>query len=377
MASYGYPSRGYSTYNDLTPWVKNGSKTSYATDHVCKPVIVDADGRKHPIVSYTPSNDPETRIIETQTIVMQEVHSPFVNGYKHSSPEHGYGNTGYGHVKDTPFANGYKHSFPEHGHGNTGYGHVEDKWYGSSNPDPGRDKWYKSSSPDHGRDKWNRSSSPDHGGDKWHRSSSPNHRGRPHKVEEFLTKVQTEASKPKRFGLLSPSVWRRSPDSTGHHGHGHGPGHGNTVYDDYSDKSSKDWNKPSGHNGDYDNYYDDNASRMEPTMTTSGGWTRPTRAGWSVPPHDTSLSSPTNDINTAVGYLQEAARPTSVTTAPHSRLSVPITTGPRRDDYGQTIDSREAAKRYGNLRSSSAPEERYTGTIDSRAAARKYGGTTV
>lgn len=363
MASYGYPSRAYPPYNDLTPWVNYGGKTSYAPDHVCKPVIVDADGRKHPVVSYTPSNSAETRVIETQTIVMQEVRSPFVDGYKHSSPEHGHGKTGYGHVKDTPFVNGYKHSSPEHGHGhghgNTGYGHVEDKWQRSSSPDDGQDKWYRSSSPDDGRDKWNRSSSPDH-------------HGLPHKVEEFLTKVQTEASSPKRLGLLSPSVWRRSPDSTGHHGQGHVPGHGNTGYGDYSDKSSKDGRKPTVHNGDGPTVH----SRTEPTVTNSGGWTRPTRAGWAVPP-DTSLSSPTNDINTAVRYLQEAAGPTSVTTAPHSRVSVPITTGPRRDDYGGTIDSREAARRYGNLRSSPAPEERYTGTINSRDAARKYGGTTV
>ena len=374
MASYGYPSKAYPAYNDLTPWVNYGDKIRYAPDHVCKPVVVDADGRKHPVVSYTPSNSAETRVIETQTIVMQEVRSPVVNGYGHSSPEHGHGNTGYGHVKDTPFVNGYKHSSPEHGHGNPGYGHVDDKWYRSSNPDPGRDKWYRSSSPDDGRDKWNRSSSPDDGRDKWQRSSSPDHHGRPHKVKEFLTKVQTEASLPKRFGLLSPSVWRRSPDSTGHHGHG--PGHGNTGYGDYSDKSSKDGHKPSVRNGDYDNYYHNNGSRTEPTVTNSGGWTRPTRAGWGVPP-DASLSSPTNDINTAVRYLQEGARPTSVTTAPQSRVTVPITTGPRRDDYGQTIDSREAARRYGNLGSSPVPEERYTGTIDSREAARKYRGTTV
>ncbi|KAJ4719584.1 Nodulation-signaling pathway protein isoform 2 [Melia azedarach] len=301
MSGFGYGYRGYPTYNALAPPPDTWSKTSYAPDHVCKPVIVDADGRKHPIV-YNPGYNTGTTVTKTETVVEQHVHSSFGPEYKHSS-----------HTKVEPLNH---------------HGHVEDNW---------------------------------------HKPSSPVH-DRPHKVDEFLTKVQTEVSQPKKFGPPSP-YWRQSPNSTGYHGHG------TTGYGDYS----KDWHKPSGNtirNGDHHGHYQNNGSQVEPTLITSGGWARPSRSGWAVPP-DASLSRPTNDIGAAVEFLKEVAKPSSVTTSPHTRFTVPITTGQKKDGYGETIDSREASKRYGNFPPSFQSEEPYTKTIDSREAARKYKGAAV
>ncbi|KAJ4719583.1 Nodulation-signaling pathway protein isoform 1 [Melia azedarach] len=344
MSGFGYGYRGYPTYNALAPPPDTWSKTSYAPDHVCKPVIVDADGRKHPIV-YNPGYNTGTTVTKTETVVEQHVHSSFGPEYKHSS-----------HTKVEPLNH---------------HGHVEDMWHKPSSPVPGHP--HKVHSPfvtEYKHSSHTKVEPLNHHGhveDNWHKPSSPVH-DRPHKVDEFLTKVQTEVSQPKKFGPPSP-YWRQSPNSTGYHGHG------TTGYGDYS----KDWHKPSGNtirNGDHHGHYQNNGSQVEPTLITSGGWARPSRSGWAVPP-DASLSRPTNDIGAAVEFLKEVAKPSSVTTSPHTRFTVPITTGQKKDGYGETIDSREASKRYGNFPPSFQSEEPYTKTIDSREAARKYKGAAV
>ncbi|KAK9292783.1 hypothetical protein L1049_020763 [Liquidambar formosana] len=130
----------------------------------------------------------------------------------------------------------------------------------------------------------------------------------------------------------------------------------------------------------------------EPAMVTSGTWARPNRSPWAAPAaiNDTPLSKPTNDIGAAVEYLKEAVtKPSSVTPAPafaQPRFTVTVprretaTVLPRRDAYTETIDSREAARRYSNFNGSSQPYttgDPYGTTISSRDAMKKYNGTIV
>ncbi|TXG65802.1 hypothetical protein EZV62_007077 [Acer yangbiense] len=412
MSGFGYMNRGSSTINSgLGPRTNDWSSntTTYDSDHVCRPVIIDAEGRKHPIVSYAPT---EAYITETETIV-QRVHAPVVTQYQYSSPAEG---TMYARpispIRDrpqyqthSPFSEYNKHSSPTNGT-HSPYGEYNKHSsptngthspYGEynkhSSPTNGTHspfaEYNKLSSPTNGNHspftEYNKHSSPtkvvvplkDHGygEDKWHsKPLSPVHE-RPQKVEEFITKVQIDASRPNRFPLSS-NVWRQSPNSDkGYHGNTTGYGR------DYSDLSSKESYKPSVHtirNEDYDDYnYRRNDTPKEPTMNTSGGWIRPNQSAWASPPNS-SLSKPTNDIGTAMEILKESARPTPVTTtAPYSRFTVPLSTGPKRDGYSNTIDSKEAQRRYANSNLSSSPVDNYTATIDSREAVKKYNGAMM
>ena len=74
-------------------------------------------------------------------------------------------------------------------------------------------------------------------------------------------------------------------------------------------------------------------------------------------------------------FYREVNLPTRIT------FTAPPPTVPQKKPYGDIIDSREATRRYGNSKNSSARpykrEETYTGVIDSREAVKRYGGTYV
>ena len=77
--------------------------------------------------------------------------------------------------------------------------------------------------------------------------------------------------------------------------------------------------------------------------------------------------------------LKETLKPLAIST-PLLRYTVPVSTVPKRDAYIETIDSREAARRYDDHNVSSRPqttEDNFTATIDSREAAKKYGGAII
>ncbi|XP_043708031.1 uncharacterized protein LOC122657399 [Telopea speciosissima] len=141
---------------------------------------------------------------------------------------------------------------------------------------------------------------------------------RPPIVDEFIGKVQTEASRPTRMGPLNGAYWRRTPNPPCHDG-----------TNGYCDRT------------------------QDPTVITTGGWTRPSRVGWATPPsYDSPLGKPTNDIGTAVEYIKEATKPSydkTFTTEP--RFTVPSPAVPRVNFSPPTpaIDSKEAARRYNGL----------------------------
>ncbi|XP_059652626.1 uncharacterized protein LOC132299819 [Cornus florida] len=296
MSRYG----SYTTYQGMDNRSDDWNRPSYVgddySDHLCRPVIVDAEGRKRPIISYTPTAT-QSYVTKVERIV-EHVRTPIVTTeYQYSTP-----------TRVEPLNE---------------YGVVNNKWG---------------------------------------RPSSPVH-DRPQKVEEFITKVQTEVSRPARTGIVG--TWRNPAGTNGY----------GDQYNSYNNNNNSDWNKPSGN-------YKHDESLADPFIVNKEGWGREsTPKGWtSTPGRDTPLSKPTNDIGTAVEYLKEASHSPSITSPPpQSRFGVPISTTPRKETYTETIDSREAARRYGNFNFSSRPRpaENYIGTIDSREAATKYKGARV
>ncbi|KAI5587489.1 hypothetical protein POPTR_005G047000v4 [Populus trichocarpa] len=252
MARYGHAYRGYST--NSTPssddfWSKKG----HASDHVCRPVIIDAEGRKMPIIFYGADKNADHYVTKTETIFQQHVHSPLESEYKQST-----------RLTDDPYG-------------------AEDKF----------------------------------------RRPMASVNSRPQNVEESITKVQTDASPPK-IAPWDASYWRQAPKSTGYEG-----------YDERNVFHNKDLLKPSSNaprNDSYDDYYRKQGSNKETTMITS-----------------------------------EVAKPSATTSPPRSRYRQPA--------YTETMDSKEAARRYGTR--PSTREDSYTSTIDSREAARKYNGSGV
>ncbi|KAJ6434312.1 hypothetical protein OIU84_017924 [Salix udensis] len=178
--------------------------------------------------------------------------------------------------------------------------------------------------------------------------------------------VQTEAGRPKGGATWDASSRRPTPKPTGYDGYTDG-------YDEHNGFNN-DLTNPRGdaHRNDsyYDDYYRKQGSNMEPTMNTGGGRARPSQSSLAASPN-ASLSGATNDIRAAVGLLREVAKP-RVSTSPRTLYTEPT--------YTNTIDSKEASRRYGNFNFSSRPQARddgYTSTIDSREALRKYSGRAV
>ncbi|XP_050274750.1 uncharacterized protein LOC126717271 [Quercus robur] len=412
MAGSGYAYRGYSTYSGVPPSSDEWSKTSYASDtdqYLCQPVIVDAEERKLAIMLATPNYIAQGYVTKVQAVVEHPV--PLVIGpkvgkdyrYKHRSPpmDEPVKDNGY---KVEPWKDyGYKNSFPTKAEPMKDSGYkgepVKDykyktepvKGYGYK-PEPMRDYGYTAEPPvkdsgykvDPTKDYENKAEpikdygyktepKRDYGykaepmkeygqvepmndykyaNDKWHRPSSPIH-DRPQKVEDY-----TENGRRRRF-------------------------QDGRQYNNYSLNAST--NIPKEPSSDRSVKPPENLPRngnaMEPTMINNGGWVRPNRATWSTPPpshHDATLSKSTPDLGTAVENSKEALKPLSVS-GPTPRFSVPpmSKTVPKKDAYTETIDSREAARRYNNLKYLPPAEDNYTKTIDSREAVRKYGGAII
>jgi hypothetical protein len=85
MSGYGYANRGSSTYNGVPPRANEWSEASYASDdHVCRPVIVDAEGRKTPIVVSMPNLYGQGYVAIVERVV-EHVRVPVFTQYRQSS----------------------------------------------------------------------------------------------------------------------------------------------------------------------------------------------------------------------------------------------------------------------------------------------------
>ncbi|XP_040372478.1 uncharacterized protein LOC112192767 isoform X1 [Rosa chinensis] len=242
---YGNYRPGYST-GGVGAYTDQWGNPRYASDdEECRTVIVDADGTRRTIIGCVPIRKPETYITTTETIIEERVHSPLLPSYRQSSHP--------GVVEPV-----------------RGYGYAAD------------DSWQR------------RSSSPVRGGYGY-------------------------ADQPSRIAPSNGVNWRQQPHQTGHYS---GTSAGYNDYNDYSNKPSYKHsgktdhyddhysNKPSyKHSGKSDNYDDqyrknDSSSygRPKPSRTVYSTGALPVRG-------DGRLTVPTDDMERALHYLKESAKP--------------------------------------------------------------------
>nr|XP_023871400.1 extensin-3-like [Quercus suber]POE87174.1 hypothetical protein CFP56_65777 [Quercus suber] len=299
MAKYGYTYGGNSAKSGFPRRSDEGSKPSYASesDHLSQPVIVDAEGRKMPIILETSSNCAQRYVAEVETTV-EQVCAPLVIEYRHSSPpkvmptkDYGQRHSSlpkleqtkdYGYKVDPVKDYGYKHGAQTKDELVNDYGYevepMKDYRYKHSSPpkvEPVKDYGYKNSFPAKVEPMKNYG---------YKAEPVKDYEYKPEPVKEYAYKVE-----PIKDYEYKPEPLR-----------------------DYGYKSEPV--KGRGYNQAQSDKQNSNYSRFR------------------VP-----------------------------------AIQKPV---PKRDTYTEIIDSREAARRYGNL--ISQPQ-----TIDSKEAARKYGGVLI
>ncbi|KAK6911457.1 Exportin-5, C-terminal domain [Dillenia turbinata] len=112
MSRNGYPNKGYSDYKGLEhhsdEW--NGGRYGNANNgypDVYRPVLIDAEGNKRPIICYNP-HDTETYVTKTETII-EEVRIPLVQDYRYISTNiEPFGDYGAIDQKVMPVSQGYR-----------------------------------------------------------------------------------------------------------------------------------------------------------------------------------------------------------------------------------------------------------------------------
>ncbi|OWM62995.1 hypothetical protein CDL15_Pgr020289 [Punica granatum] len=159
-----------------------------------------------------------------------------------------------------------------------------------------------------------------HGGNRRSHKATP-------KFDEYVTKMAKEYIRPTRSDSLASSYQRSSSPSK------------------YGDYGSKESYKPGGYpvrGENYDAFSNNHNNSVVPTYA-SNGVSRPSHGSWNTSSghHSGQLSNPTNDIGTAVRFLEEASK----TVAPGSRIAE---TTSKVNSYVERRESVEPAKRYGS-----------------------------
>ncbi|XP_048424516.1 sialidase isoform X2 [Pyrus x bretschneideri] len=382
MAGYDYNYRsGYSNGKEGGPFTNGWNKTSY-TDGECRTIIVDADGTRRTIIGCDPFQKPGTYV--TKRVLSPAKEYGYADDWRRPpSPPKNYGYTvgdqyprrpssppksyAVGRPSSPPksYAVGRRSSPPKSYA--VGRPSSPPKSYAVGRPSSppksyavGRrsspPKSYavgRPSSPPKSYavgDRYPRPSSPvkgygysaDH--QQLRRPSSPED-DYPQEVGDFLTKVQTEASRDQRAN-------RHQPAPKAAH---------NDTYGDYSNYNNKTSYKPNGNtirNDNHDDYPPKYYSDMGPNTVTNGGhqprpsrpaWTpQPSGPAWTPPSREGRLSSATDDIETALRFLKEGAMSSSAaaTTPQYSQYS----TVPKHGEYPT-----DAAKRNATFNAPSWP----------------------
>ncbi|CDP08610.1 unnamed protein product [Coffea canephora] len=328
--------RGYKNYEEVEPYNDGWgytapSGTSYS-DHACRPVIVDADGKKHPIIQYASGTG--GYVMKTERIVE------------------------YRYSPDEPLA-------------------------------------------DHRR----------------YEQHSPAY-DRPEKVENFLTKVQDDASRPvTKVSVPIISNWRANPNSAGKD-HGTGTKNKDMYYErpGSNHRPITPSHPPSKPTNDIGTAVDFLAEAIKPNYGTNSQTdvSRPNKAGplsinWRTglnsADQDRKMDSdedeqrmygknqipnfrePTKPINNKEGYERANGNgsPTYFgqnpapfrATSQQPRFPAPTMQNKEMYSAPEKIDSTEARRRYGNMKYQPVLEDSQTETIDSDAALKKYKGAKV
>ncbi|XAR65551.1 hypothetical protein NMG60_11009710 [Bertholletia excelsa] len=383
MDRHNYSGRGYAD-----DWNKTSYSEGGGSNHVHRPVIVDAEGRKKPFLPFAPNSETYFKVSAERTV--ERVRAPVVVAeYKYSSEgivePYGYGKSygeyGFGSptkVEPPKRSGEYGYNFPTKvepvkSPGEYGYGSPPKRDptrnYGALGSGP-NDKWGGYASPigshppateyGHGyptsKEGYIKDSGVARDTGKWGPQVSTTDYGYGYPVPVKDSRVandKRERPQPTRPNIVGAPAWPRPS----------GPGD-TTGYEDYN--TSRDRNKPGGRS----DYYQKNDKFSDPIAPFTGS--NRERPGQRLN-YGTPLSGPTNDIEKAVEMLKEAVKSTDISTM------IPVV--PRKEPgYGNAIDSKEAAKRYGNfnLQQRQRPyQPEGTTYIDSTEAARKYGGAAI
>lgn len=343
--------RGYNDHGGVEPYNDGWGYTAHSgtnySDHVCRPVVVDTDGRKQPIIHYASGAEgyvmkAEKRIIEVRYSPDEPLAdrgrygqlSPVIN--RPEKVEHFLTK-----VQDEasrpltkvpgPFISSNWHARPN----------SAGKDYGTGT------KNYVDDSNDF-RDK--------QGDPKFYEGTNPNNKGvypssnygpanDTGTAVDFLanaikpnygTNTKTDVSRPNKTGPLSSTHWRTGLNSAAQ---------GRKVDADEDEKRMYG--------------RDQIPNSREPTKQTNNkeGY------GWA------------ND-NEPPMYFGRNPAPLQATS---QQPRFPATTTLNRELYSapEKIDSSEARKRYGNLKNQPIPDDAYAEKIDSNAAVKKYNGAKV
>lgn len=151
-----------------------------------------------------------------------------------------------------------------------------------------------------------------------------------------------------------------------------GPAYVKTTTETYTEEvysNSRDESQH-GHTKKYYGLHPDEGNNLHPVDFNKLIAKVPRRAS-QPPEHEMSLSGPMNDIEKAIEYMKEAIYL-------HSGKNVfPASDHPKKYSYTETIDSKEAARRYGNHGRPPPVQGASVATINCKEAARKYKGATV
>ncbi|XP_058083922.1 uncharacterized protein LOC131231666 isoform X1 [Magnolia sinica] len=418
MASYDFTDRGSTTFGKgrlgsrVPAWdtpnstdLGNVTKSERPQDHVCRPVIVNADGTMTPGIVFLPQQNQQQK--ETDSLVSkidkeaEHVYAPLAAAHGHTSAAHNGRSKPVGQLVDkanpfneassnvqtastrTGFSSGMFQRQTPNSYGGTNhtstnawgrpsggtYDTITNGWSrsGDGTYRSGTDGWSKldGGTYDTGSNGWGRSGDRtyDTGSKGWSRSGD----------KTYDTGSNGWSRSGDRTYDTGSTGWSRSGDGSYESGTN---GWGKPTSGTYDTRASG-WGKPGGTTLHQTNF---NGSRGRYESATNNGWGKPNHVSWATPTsYEIPPTKTTNDVDSAVDYLRESIGPQSITMAPRQgRFSASSPTYPTRETVLETIDSREASRRYGN--STASPQtiqEIYSTTIDSREAARKYSGSFV
>ncbi|OVA15059.1 hypothetical protein BVC80_949g76 [Macleaya cordata] len=284
-------------------------------------------------------NPNEGCVIKTQTIV-EEVSLPAMTIHGNSYPAMGGPMEVYG-------AADYGDGYPAMGEPTKVYGAHD---YGRSPPAKGGSEKVYGVADNRGN-----------------RPVSPPYQRSP-KTDEFISDIHTDAGRPSKTGPMSIMNWRQRPNSNGYGASNNNgkDGFGTNIYGGHRETADNGFHPHfEGYHGRSEMETD---TKKKPTKITEVGFTKPT-----------------NNRGAAVDNWMEARKSPPAITSPirsvtekptKGRPIVPPTVA-TKEIFPSTINSREAARRYGGF--SVPPQaikeaETYTPTIDSNKAAQMYKG---
>ncbi|GAB4835910.1 hypothetical protein Ancab_000838 [Ancistrocladus abbreviatus] len=238
MAQYGYSNRGYKSYDggELQNEWSNASYTENGySDHVCKPVLTDSEGRNHPIIGYNLSS-PSPMYVQRTDVLVKEA-QPGAAEYICSWGDNGVANGRLGkpqspvHYRAQKIDESKTKAQTEEIRPTTKVAPVNSNWRqppASTFQDHGGSKW---STPTFGQEEVRKPTpmptayqdSSYTKAETWGDNGVANGRlGKPQspvhdrgqKIDEFMTKAQTEEVTPTIKMAPANSNWRQPPAST-------------------------------------------------------------------------------------------------------------------------------------------------------------------